>query len=107
MAITSKIANGIISGPPLSRISQRFCLPGGGMMPALARLSLILEESMITCRKNKFIRNLGFIEVKISFQPLTNVLGRFVLFNEKPILDFLLFHHHGLNLLHCFIHTIT
>jgi hypothetical protein len=40
---------------------------------------------MITC-KNKFIRNLGFIGVKISFQPLTNVLDSFVLFNEKPIL---------------------
>jgi hypothetical protein len=54
-------------------------------MPARARLSLILEESMITCRKNKFIPNPGFIKVKISFQPLTNAPYGFVFFNKKPI----------------------
>jgi hypothetical protein len=53
------------------------------MIPARARLSLILEESMIIWRKKKFIRNVGFIGVKISFQSLTNVCWRFVLFNEK------------------------
>ena len=56
IAITNNSARGIISGPPFIRMSNRSCFCWAANMATRARLSLICAESIITCRKNKFIR---------------------------------------------------
>ena len=56
MAMTKRIARGIIRGPPLIRISKRLSFCWATVWATLARLSLIFAESIKTCRKNKFIQ---------------------------------------------------
>src|SRR5450432_1164397 len=110
-AVTSNNARGIMSGPPLSRISIKFCLPGAGITPARARLSFILEESITICKKNICIRSCCFIGVNVDIQllivncQLLMFFAHYIYIHSSGLRLWalrlnVLFHHHGLYLFH-------